>query len=128
MIIFALPAGDAKLGQAAGFLLYDNVPVKNLDILKKDVLPVRNNLLPVLFSGIIVRGFHQPEIPGPLICENIETVAAVTDVILMLWLPGMKNPESPLRTACVKQSEFGRERAVGAYCQEFFCPGFEDIR
>ena len=82
-------------GQATRSLLQYEVIFKNLKVTQKDVFAVRNDLFPVLSSGLVYRSRHQPKILGLIIGAYQEAILVMIEVIFVIPFTRQKNPESP---------------------------------
>ena len=90
-------AEDPDLCQAVDPFLQCKIFIKDIIVLKKHILTMRDHFLPVFHAGLYQRCFHQPEILCIQVRPDVKLVFIMADKIFQFLLPCLENLEFPIR-------------------------------
>ena len=114
MIFKILPCYDADSGQPVCAFLNNQMVFEDFHVFEQNILPVRYNLLPAGFTGVVYRGAHKPEIPGIQVGFDVKMITVMIEVVLMIAFPGLDNAETATGVISTQNTIFGRDRTERA--------------
>ncbi len=104
------PRSDPEPDEAAFPLPDDEVVAEQLEAFDEHVFAVRDHLLPALARGFGHRRPHEPEVPRAVVRPDVEVVAQVIDVVLVLALAREEDGRFVFGVVRIHVAVLGRER------------------
>ena len=103
----------ADLAQSFFPLPNDEVVLEHFNIFEQDVIPMRNDFLPIEVSRFVDRRFHQPEIFGIPVGHDVKFILKVLDGIFMITLPWIEDLKCAIRSISFQEAIFTGKCAAG---------------